>query len=168
MPRGTQKAIAALALAGGLSLPPMVHAGQSAFGMHDGMRGGGMRGMHGGGGRLSDRLDLTEEQQTAAKKLREDMRTQAEPLMDQVRKQMDELETLLDTAHPDATEVGNKVLAAHATREQLKALHDTFETRFSKLLNADQLAKFQQFQSMRKEWGGRHGFGFGPPPEGEE
>ena len=163
MPRGTQKAIAALALAGGLTLPPMVHAGQSAFGMHDGMRGG----MH-GGGRMADSLNLTADQQTAAKKLREDMRAKAEPLMDQVRQQMDELETLLDTAHPDATEVGNKVLAAHATREQLRALHDSFETKFGALLNADQLAKFQQLQSQRKEWGGRHGFGFGPPPEGEQ
>ena len=144
----------------------MVHAGQSAFGMHDSMHGG-MRGMH-GGGRLTESLNLTEAQQTATKKLRDDLRVKAEPLMDQVRQQMNELEALLDGAHPDATEVGNKVLAAHATREQLRALRDTFETKFSALLNADQLAKFQQLQSERKQWGGHHGFGFGPPPEGEE
>ncbi len=163
MPRGTQRAIAALALAGGLTLPPMVHAGKGPFGMHEGMHGG----MH-GGGRLADGLNLSETQQASARKLREDMRAQAEPLMDRVRQQMNELETLLDGAHPDATEVGNKVLAAHATREQLRALRETFETKFSALLNADQLAKFQQFQAARKQFGGRHGFGFGPPPAGEE
>lgn len=120
-------------------------------------------------GRFTDALNLTADQQASAKQLRKDLRAKAEPLMQQERQQMEELKALLDGAHPDATEVGTKMLAAHATREQLRALHDEFTTKFSQLLTADQKAKFERFQAMRQEFGGHHmGFGFGPPPPAEE
>ncbi len=133
------------------------------------MAGGSPWGHHDRGGRMADSLKLTTDQQAAAKKLKQELRAKAEPLMTQERQQMEELKTLLDGNHPDATEVGTKVLAAHATREQLRALHDEFETQFTQLLNADQKSKFQQFQAMRKDFGGRHmGFGFGAPPPSDE
>lgn len=160
MPRGKTQAFAALALAGGLALPALSFADGGRFGMH------GMHGMRGLRGRMAETLNLTEAQQSSARKLRDDLRAKAEPLFEQARTQRDELEALLDSAHPDALEVGNKAIAMHATHLQIKALHGEFETKFSALLNGDQLAKFQKMQAMREEFRGRHGFG-GPPP-GEE
>jgi len=156
MPRGKTRAFAALALAGGLALPAVGRA--EGYGMHGGM---GMHGRH-----LADSLNLSADQQASAKKLRDDMRAKAEPLFQQARQQWQELQTLLDGAHPDAAEVGAKAIAAHNTREQLRALRQDFDTKFSALLNADQLQKFQKFQSMRQEFGARRGFG--PPPPSRE
>jgi len=106
-------------------------------------------------------LDLTDEQKAAAKKIHEETAAKAEPLMDQHRAQMDEIHTLLDGANPDATEIGQKVIAAHATGEQLKALHEAAMAKFTALLNADQKAKLKKFQDMHHDRDGD-----GPPGPG--
>lgn len=110
---------------------------------------------------LARYLGLTEEQKTAAKAIHEQVRAKAEPLMEQSRAQHDEIRALLDGTNPDATEIGQKMIAAHATGEQLKALHDEAMTKISALLNAQQLEKFKQLQQMRED---REGFG--PPGPG--
>lgn len=96
---------------------------------------------------LAKTLNLTADQQAAAKKLHEDLAAQAEPLMAQHRQQMQEIHTLLDGGSADAATIGQKTIDAHATGQQLKALHDDFTTKFSALLTPDQLAKFQQIQA---------------------
>ncbi|MEO8504543.1 MAG: Spy/CpxP family protein refolding chaperone, partial [Acidobacteriota bacterium] len=102
------------------------------------------------GGHFGD-LNLTADQKTAAHTLRKDMEAKAEPIWTQAREQMKTIESMLEAGNADATELGNKMITAHATRTQLKALRDDFDTKFSALLNADQLAKFQQFQAARKQ-----------------
>jgi Spy/CpxP family protein refolding chaperone len=108
-------------------------------------------------------LDLTADQKAAADKLWAEMETRMQPLADQHRAQMEAVHDLLDTANPDPTEVGNKMLAAHAIRNEMKALHEDIATRFSALLNAEQRAKFDQFRAMHEKMGdeghgpGRHG-----------
>jgi Spy/CpxP family protein refolding chaperone len=114
----------------------------------------GKRGPGGPGGReefLTRYLDLTDEQQTAAKAIHEQVRTKAEPLMEQQRAQHEEIRALLDGANPDATEIGRKMIASHATGEQIKALHDEALTKISALLNAQQLEKFKKLQEMRDD-----------------
>jgi Spy/CpxP family protein refolding chaperone len=106
-------------------------------------------------------LDLTDEQKAAAKKIHEEIFAKAEPLMEQHRQQMDEVHALLEGAHPDATTVGQKVIEAHATGEQLKALHEEAMAKFSALLNADQQAKLKKFQEMHHDRDGD-----GPPGPG--
>jgi Spy/CpxP family protein refolding chaperone len=153
MPRGKTKAFAALALAGALTLPALIRAEGGHFGMH------GMR-----GDRLAASLNLTADQQASAKQLRDDMRAKAKPLFEQARQQWQDLRALLEVAKPDAAAVGAKAIAAHQTRQQLKALRTEFESKFSALLTSDQLEKYQKFQAMRQEFGGRRGFGDAPPP----
>ncbi|HSS49357.1 MAG TPA: periplasmic heavy metal sensor [Thermoanaerobaculia bacterium] len=98
---------------------------------------------------LAKALNLTADQQAAAKKLHEDLAAKAQPLMAQHRQQMQEIHALLDGGSADAAEIGQKTIDAHATGQQLKALHDDFKTKFSALLSPDQLAKFQQMQAAR-------------------
>jgi Spy/CpxP family protein refolding chaperone len=102
---------------------------------------------HGHAAFLTKALSLTADQQAAAKKLHADLAAQAQPLMEQHRQQMQEIHALLDAGSAGAAEIGQKTIDAHATGQQLKALHESFKTKFSALLNPDQLAKFQQLQS---------------------
>lgn len=92
-------------------------------------------------------LSLTADQQAAAKKLHEDLAAKAQPLMAQHHQQMQEIKALLDGGSADAADIGQKTIDAHATGQQLKALHDDFTAKFSALLTPDQLTKFQQIQA---------------------
>ena len=68
------------------------------------------------------------------------------------------------TTTPDAATLGQKMIAAHATREQMKALHTEFETKFSALLDSDQQVKFQKMQAMRQQFRGGPRSGGDVPP----
>jgi len=96
---------------------------------------------------LAKTLNLTADQQTAAAKLHADLAASSQPLMVTRRQQMQEIHTLLANGSASAAEIGQKMIDAHTTGQQLKALHDDFKTKFSALLNPDQLAKFQQIQA---------------------
>jgi len=102
---------------------------------------------------VSKALSLTDTQKAAAKKLHEETFAKAGPLMEQHHQQMEEIHALLDGDNPDATEIGQKMIAAHATGEQLKALHEAAMAKFSALLNADQLEKFKKFKDMHHDGG---------------
>lgn len=104
---------------------------------------------------FAEGLDLTEDQKAAVKPLHEELRAQSEPVMEKMHQQMEELHALLDTANPNPTEVGNKAIAAHATRAQLKALHEEFKTRFSALLTDEQKAKLEEIHAKHGEDGPR-------------
>jgi Spy/CpxP family protein refolding chaperone len=112
---------------------------------------------------LASVLNLTDAQKASAKQLHADLMAKAQPLMTRMRQQHEELKTLLSGTNPDATEIGQKVIAAHDTRNQLKALHEDFANRFSALLNADQKAKFQE---MRQRF--EHGPGAAPGQPAED
>lgn len=118
---------------------------------------------HGKGGReafFATALDLTDAQKATLKPLHENLRTQAKPLMEQLHQQMEDVHALLDTADPDPAEVGNRAIAAHATRQQLKALHDTFKARVTALLTDEQKEKLAEIEERHGEFGSRHhGFG---------
>ena len=127
-----------------------VHAGEG-HGPH-GKMGGHMAGMQGHHEELMAKaLDLTADQTAAAKKLHAELLAKAQPLMTQHHQQRDEIKALLDGANPDATEIGQKVITAHATSQQLKTLHEGFMTRFSTLLTADQKAKLEQMKQSRHD-----------------
>jgi Spy/CpxP family protein refolding chaperone len=122
-----------------------VHA--QGHGFHGKMAG--MRGHH--EEFIAKALDLTADQTAAAKTLHTELLAKAQPLMTQHHEQMDEIKTLLDGASPDAAEIGQKMITAHATGQQLKTLHEGFKTRFTALLTADQSAKFQQMEQMHHD-----------------
>jgi len=106
---------------------------------------------------MAKALGLTAEQQAAAKKIHADVAAKAKPLMEQHDQQWEDLHALLDSDNPDATEVGQRMLAAHATGQQIKALHEEAMAKFKALLNADQQEKLQKFEDMHRE---HEGFGF--------
>jgi Spy/CpxP family protein refolding chaperone len=149
-----------------LCLAAILLAGVAAFAA--GAHGEGWKHMGGPGemgahhaAMIAQALDLTDDQKAAAKKLHEELAAKAQPLMTQHHQQMAEIKTLLDSGNADAAEIGQKVIAAHATGQQLKALHEDFKTRFSALLNADQLDKLKKLEAMHHD---RESVGFEPGP----
>jgi Spy/CpxP family protein refolding chaperone len=111
---------------------------------------------------MTKALNLTADQQAAAKKLHAELMAKAQPLMVQHKQQKAELKTLMNGVNPDSGEIGQKTLAANATEQQLKALHDEFKTKFMALLTPDQQTKLQQMEQAHRGHGGPHG---APPAE---
>ncbi len=105
---------------------------------------------------ISDMLALNQEQQDAAKQIHQAAFEKAGPLMEQHQAQMDEIETLLDSGKATAQEIGTKVIAAHATRTQLKAIHEDAMTQFKALLTDEQKAKLETMEEMHSDMKMRH------------
>lgn len=95
---------------------------------------------------LAKALDLTDAQKAAARKIHEEIAAKAMPLMEQHRQQMEEVHALLEGANPDATEIGQKVIAAHASMKQIEALHEEGMERFKALLTEEQKAKLETLE----------------------
>ncbi|HEY7214710.1 MAG TPA: periplasmic heavy metal sensor [Thermoanaerobaculia bacterium] len=112
---------------------------------------------------MAKALDLTDEQKAAARKIHEEVAAKAKPLMEQSEQQWQEIHDMLESGSPDATAIGQRVIAAHATREQLSALHEEAMAKFSALLNADQLEKLKKFKEMHERGEGFRGHGPGGP-----
>jgi Spy/CpxP family protein refolding chaperone len=107
---------------------------------------------------MAKALDLTDDQKAAAKKIHAEVFAKAKPLMEQSEQQWQEIHDMLESGSADATAIGQRVIAAHATREQLSALHEDAMAKFSALLNADQLEKLKKFKEMHEREGfRRHG-----------
>jgi Spy/CpxP family protein refolding chaperone len=112
--------------------------------------GHGMAGME---AHIAAALNLTDAQKAQVATLHQQMKAQMAPLMQQSRQQRAELKTLMNGVNPDATEIGQKTMAANATKAQMKAIHDDFKTKFTALLTPDQKAKFAQMQQSHMHRG---------------
>jgi Spy/CpxP family protein refolding chaperone len=136
----------------------------AAFAVHAQMHGPhGQQDMAAHMAHMAKALNLTADQQAAAKKLHAELMAKAQPLMAQHHQQQAELKTLMNGVNPSSDEIGQKTLAAHNTELQLKALHEEFKTKFTALLTPDQQAKFAQMEQMHHGHGGpAHD---GPPAE---
>lgn len=100
---------------------------------------------------IAEMLDLTAEQKDAAKQIHEATFEKARPIMEQHHAQMEEIETLLDSGKVTAQEIGTKVIAAHATKTQLKAIHEEAMAQFKALLTDEQKAKFETMEEHHSE-----------------
>jgi len=116
----------------------------------------------------TDYLDLTEEQTVAAEAIREEVRGQAETIREVTGTLREELAAAFEEAEPDATQVGQLVIEMRVQKEQIRALGKDAEAQFVALLDAEQLAKWENFQELREtrrerresRRGGRFGGGF--------
>lgn len=140
--------------------------GHHAFGAAEAGFAHGLPGRH--MGRLVRFLDLTADQKESAKALFESTRAEVEPIREAQRERHQELRTLLQADSPDAAEVGALVIAIHASRDEVKAIHDAAFAEFKDLLTSEQLAKLERFQEERgdrphRRHGARRGPGGGGP-----
>lgn len=139
--------LAAFVLVAGMAL-----AGETFHKIHVG--GGGPHMAMGHGAAFAEELGLSAEQKESAKQLHEELMAKAHPLMEQHQQQMEEVHTLLDAGNANATEIGQKMIAAHATRKQLEAIHEEGFERFKSVLTEEQQAKLEE---LKKEHPFPHG-----------
>jgi Spy/CpxP family protein refolding chaperone len=100
----------------------------------------------GHGAEFAEKLGLSEEQKESAKQLHEELMAKAHPIMEQHHQQMEEIHSLLDAGNANATEIGQKMIAAHATRKQLEAIHEEGFERFASQLTEEQKAKLEELK----------------------
>jgi Spy/CpxP family protein refolding chaperone len=98
------------------------------------------------GAELAEKLGLSAEQKESAKELHEELMAKAHPVMEQHHQQMEEIHSLLDAGNANATEIGQKMIAAHATRKQLEAIHEEGFERFASQLTEEQKAKLEELK----------------------
>jgi periplasmic protein CpxP/Spy len=155
--------LSAVVLAASIAVAQSVKTeGQGDKGGRRGWQGEGMKhGGHRGGDRLFSRLNLTDDQKTKLKQIRESFATTNKPLMQQLRAKRQELR--------QASEGGtfNEALATQKLTEaaglEAKLMGARFQLRQQELtvLTAEQKAQLDQMKAQFKERrGGRRG-GFG-------
>ncbi len=111
---------------------------------------------------LKTELDLTADQESAARDLETKLRETMKPLHEQARSLQENLDKVLD-AGADATTVGTAAIAVHKVTKQMEAAHQEFHQSFAELLTPDQKAKFDKFhQTFHFRFGG-HGMPLPPP-----
>jgi len=101
--------------------------------------------------RLAAVLGLTDEQKAAWATSREDLQTTARPLLKQVW-----------ALRPDPSVVGQKVIALHELRTQLRDARETADNEFATLLTPEQRVKFEAFKAALPEGVVMHGVPPGP------
>ncbi len=137
MVAGVALALSGAALAGGPHFKHMEGGPHIRFEHGDGQMASHMA-------HMAAALGLTEDQKEAAKKIHEEAMTRSEPLMEQHHQQMEEIHSLLDAGTATATEIGEKMIAAHATGKQLRAIHEEVKASFTALLTEEQRAKLEE------------------------
>src|SRR5688572_25326596 len=134
--------IAALVLVTGAALAGehfkqvMVHGGPGEHMMH-------------GGPAFAEELGLNDEQKEAAKQIHEEIWAKVKPIMEQHRQQFEEIHALLDAGNANATEIGQKTIAAHASMKQIHTLHEEGMERFKALLTEEQKEKLETLEKER-------------------
>lgn len=122
--------------------------------------------------RVADLLKLDDTQRAAYERMRIAGGETAQPKLEQMRALHGELQALLEGGSTDARAIGEKTLALHQLRAELRAERQAAEAEFVALLNEQQRFAFEAFKESRQMRRGRHGRhggpGFGPGPGGPE
>jgi Spy/CpxP family protein refolding chaperone len=134
-------------------------------------RGHGPEGFR-GAGRV---LDLTEDQQAAAREIFERQRPEREALRAETRENRAALRESLESEQPDPLLVGELMIEGKALRGRSQALRDVSKQALASILDDEQKQKLELLEAMRGEKGphgrhGRRGSGRGPrgpSPEAE-
>jgi Spy/CpxP family protein refolding chaperone len=117
---------------------------------------------------LKNALTLTDAQVTAIQALLQTRDTRAQALRTEIGQKRTAVETLLNAATPNPTDVGNAAIALRASEKKLLAERDWFITELKKLLTGDQQLKLDTLLATNPRLpllGGPGGPG-GPGPRG--
>jgi Spy/CpxP family protein refolding chaperone len=116
--------------------------------------------------RLARILNLTDDQQASWKSMREQHRTEMEPLRQEGRDLHQKLRATMDAPNPDPAAVGTAMLALKQHREKMKAAETAFEGRLTSLLTPEQKTKYEALRAAHGSGRGyRGGWRAHPPAE---
>jgi Spy/CpxP family protein refolding chaperone len=107
--------------------------------------------------KVAQKLNLTEEQQTAAKQMFQDLKTKMAPIHQAQQALHTQLKAALAVPSPDAATVGQVVIQIHQNRAQLKPVMEAFHQQFEALLTPDQLTQYKQMLAAHPAFGHHRG-----------
>jgi len=116
--------------------------------------------------RIAEALELDAEQRAAFDELRASRLERARPRLEAMRRTGEELRSLLDGGRADATAVGEKVLALHALKQELRAEREAFDRDFARLLTEEQRFAWEALRRARPGPDGERPFGRGAERRG--
>lgn len=123
-----------------------------------------------GGPPLDRLLDLNETQKATFESLHKEHREAVRGVLEEQKKLGDELRQALDAARPDASSVGQKMIAMQVVRKKLEASREQLEKSLEGILDETQKQKLQMLREMHKDRrpGGPRPGGHGPRHERRE
>jgi Spy/CpxP family protein refolding chaperone len=107
--------------------------------------------------KMAQKLNLTEEQQTAAKQMFQDLKAKMAPIHQAQQALHTQLKSALAVPNPDAATVGQVVIQIHQNRAQLKPVMAAFHQQFEALLTPDQLTQYKQMLAAHPAFGHHRG-----------
>jgi Spy/CpxP family protein refolding chaperone len=121
-------------------------------------------------------LDLTEEQQAAAREILQSQRPERQALREEMRENRKALREALESGVADPCTVGEIVMEGHALREKGRALQEESKEAIAGLLSEEQKQKLETLEAARELTGrkgrpgtrGPRGGGWGPPGGGPD
>lgn len=111
--------------------------------------------------RLAAKLNLTDDQKAAWQAAFQQMQTTTAPLREQAKQLHTDMKAMLDQGTPDPTALGQKVIALHAIRAQMREAHQTMEAATTAVLSEDQK---QQLATIKASMPHHGHFKRGGPP----
>jgi Spy/CpxP family protein refolding chaperone len=108
--------------------------------------------------RIAAALDLTDQQKAAWEAAFSTMRATAQPLHAQAKGIRAEIDALFSQGSPDPAVLGQKVIALHAVKEQLREARATMKSATTSVLTEEQKLKLEALEAARprpgRPWGG--------------
>ena len=115
--------------------------------------------------RMAAALGLTDQQKAVWDAAFSTMRATAEPLHAQAKAIRTEIDALFAQGNPDPALLGQKMIAMHAVREQLRQARATMQSTTASVLTDEQKVKLEAIKALRPPHGRRWG---GPPPPSQQ
>ena len=110
---------------------------------------------------LKNALNLTDAQVGSIQALFQAQQQKVQAIMTDVNQKRQTLDSLLNAASPNPTDVGNAAIAVHTAEKQMQALHDAFLADLKNQLTADQQATLDTLIKAGAPLPGLGGFGPG-------
>jgi protein CpxP len=111
-------------------------------------RGSRMHGRHGGDFRD---LNLTDDQKSQLKAMREQQRESLRPLREQQQALREQIRQALESGSPDAARIGQLEIQAHRLRQQMRAEHEKAMAAFVNVLTPEQKAQWEKRKQERQQ-----------------
>jgi Spy/CpxP family protein refolding chaperone len=116
---------------------------------------------------LAQELGLTDEQKASFEALREQHRTEMQPLMEEGRALHERLQATLKAENPDPQAVGEATIAVQQHRKVVEAAQKAFHDKLAAQLTPEQKAKFDALAERHGMYNRGFGRGHRAAPETE-
>jgi periplasmic protein CpxP/Spy len=103
---------------------------------------------------MAERLGLDDAQKATVRQLHQEAEAKAELLIEQRRELKKQNHQALEAGNANATEIGNRTIAAWELGQQIRAIHEETMGKLAAVLTAEQKAKLEKMKERHREMRG--------------